>query len=299
MPFRPFARLLSLSIVCLTAFSAPQGAERPRSVAALVVAEASRGVLPTGTFRPRVLETFLRMRIVAAVLDTQAIEGPVPGPTGGLVPASWLRQQLPQQRRAHLTSVRDAWGRPLLYWSDGTNYLVLSLGSGGSPQFDYTADPPYASIARAWAGSDPTNDLLIVNGAAYRGPMSQVELFRRAMADMRSMGTACEAFAVDNNVYPGPVQPIDIVERVEHDLEPIYIRVLPKLDPWGNPFHFWSDTQSYALVSYGPDGEADFPYSTWGRAEFEALHTGPTTRVEQDLVFVAGQFVQWPAVILP
>ena len=116
------------------------------------------------------------------------------------------------------------------------------------------------------------------------------------MLDLRMAGTAVESFAVDNNVYPGPVEPIDLAERIETTVEPIYIRTLPKVDPWGNPFLFWSDTSHYTLLSYGPDGIPDFPYATWGRAEFDAVHTGLTTRFGADVVFANGQFVQWPTI---
>ena len=47
-----------------------------------------------------------------------------------------------------------------------------------------------------------------------------------------------ESFSVDWNVYPGPVAPIDAVARIETILEPPYIRSLPKVDPWGDPFLF-------------------------------------------------------------
>ena len=246
--------------------------------------------------RPEVLETFLRMRVLAAVLDTQAVEAAYPGPTDGLVPVSSLANRLTAGVRSHGGAVRDAWNNPLLYWSDGRDYLILSLGSDGKMQFNYGVVPPYANIHTGWAGSDPTNDLLIVDGVAYRGPASQSELLRRAMGELRSLGTACESFAVDNNLYPGPVQPIDVVDRIETVVEPWYIRALPKVDPWGNPYLFWSDTTHYALVSYGADGIPDYTYSTWGRTEFEALHTGPTTRFGQDLVFASGAFVQWPTI---
>jgi len=246
--------------------------------------------------RPEVLETFLRMRVLAAVLDTHAIEAAYPGPTDGLVPVSSLGSQIISRVRSHGGAVRDAWNNPLLYWSDGRDYLILSLGSDRTMQFDYDASPPYANVRTGWAGSDPTNDLLIVDGVAYRGPASQSELLRQAMRELRSMGTACESFAVDNNVYPGPVQPIDSVGRIETVVEPWYIRVLPIIDPWGNPYLFWSDTTHYAIVSYGPDGMPDYPYASWSRTEFVALHTGPTARFGQDLVFASGAFVQWPAI---
>ena len=246
--------------------------------------------------RPEVLETLLRMRVVAAVLDTQAVENPYPGPTVGLVPVASLGNQLVSRARSLGGSVRDGWNNPLLYWSDGRSYLLLSLGSDRTMQFDYDASPPYANVAKGWAGSDPTNDLMIVDGVVFRGPASQSELLRRAMIELRTTGTACESYAVDNNIYPGPVEPIDMVARIESSLEWIYIRVLPLVDPWGNPYRFWSDTTRYALVSYGPDGIPDSPYAPWGRTEFEAMHVGPTTRFGADLVFASGAFVQWPAI---
>ncbi|HJQ98314.1 MAG TPA: type II secretion system protein GspG [Candidatus Polarisedimenticolaceae bacterium] len=232
------------------------------------------------------------MRILVAVIEIQAVEGAYPGPTEGLVPMSSLASV-----RGRGAAVRDAWNNPLLYWSDGRDYVIVSLGSDRTMQFDYAGYPPYANVPAGWAGSDPTNDLLIVDGFAYRGPASQAELLRRAMGEIRRLGTACESFAVDNNIYPGPVQPTDVVARIEGAIAPVYLRVLPKLDPWGHPYLFWSDTTHYAFVSYGPDGTPDFPYTTWGRAEYGGLSGGSTTRFGADLVFVDGEFVQWPAVV--
>ena len=250
------------------------------------------GAPSSGGLRPEVLETFLRMRILVAVIEIQAVEGAYPGPTEGLVPMSSLASV-----RGRGAAVRDAWNNPLLYWSDGRDYVIVSLGSDRTMQFDYAGYPPYANVPAGWAGSDPTNDLLIVDGFAYRGPASQAELLRRAMGEIRRLGTACESFAVDNNIYPGPVQPTDVVARIEGAIAPVYLRVLPKLDPWGHPYLFWSDTTHYAFVSYGPDGTPDFPYTTWGRAEYGGLSGGSTTRFGADLVFVDGEFVQWPAVV--
>lgn len=192
--------------------------------------------------------------------------------------------------------LRDAWGRPILYWSNGPSYIVASLGADGLAQFDYTLDPPYTGVPRGWAGTDPADDLLIVDGIAYRGPSSQTELVRRAIADIRSAGTACESFGVDYNIYPGPVTPMDALSSIGSELEPIYIRVLPILDPWGQPYRFWSNTRSYAIVSYGVDGQPDYPYAMWGQAEFEALAVGAAALVGPDVVFVNRQLVQWPGI---
>ena len=245
--------------------------------------------------RPKVLETFLRMRILAAVVDNQADEGSYPGPTDGLVAVSSLDDDVLAGVRRCGGSARDAWGNALLYWSDGQDYFILSLGSDKAAQFDYNAVPPYANVSMGWTSSSG-DDLMIVNGVAYRGPASQRELLRRAMSEMRSAGTATESFAVDKDVYPGPVEPIAVATRVAADLEPIYIKTLPTVDPWGNPYLFWSDTQHYGIVSYGPDGVPEYPYANWGLTEFTSLHTGPTVRFGQDLLFVDGAFVQWPSV---
>jgi len=116
------------------------------------------------------------------------------------------------------------------------------------------------------------------------------------MAELRSAGTACESYAVGNNVYPGPVTPIDALTRVASSLQPIYIRQLPIMDPWGHPYLFWSNTQSYALLSYGVDGLPDHPYDLWGQSDFEAVATGASTLIGPDVIFVNGQFRQWPGI---
>jgi len=247
--------------------------------------------------RSDVTDTFLRMRILAAVLDSESAEArPFPGPTPGLVPATVLRDEIEPSHRKYLGSARDAWGHPLLYWSDGRSFMLLSVGSDGEPEFDYSAEIPFASIPRRFTGVDPTSDLIVVDGIAWRGPASQTDLLARAMADLRSLGTAVESYAIDNNVYPGPVAPIAPVETIETDLSPVYIRAMPKIDPWTDAYLYWSDATGYAIVSLGSDGIPDDDYAAWGREEFQAFHPGATAVPGRDIVFVDGAFVQWPLI---
>ena len=253
-----------------------------------VLGESSSGV------SREVLESFFRLRLVAATLDTYAVTEPLPGPTPGLVPLAWLRGRLPADRFARPGTIQDAWGSPLYYWSDGVRYALLSYGADRRPQFDYDPTTPYLGVPRAWVGTEPADDLMIVDGITYRGPFSRGETVVRAAAELRAIGTAMESWAVDYNLYPGPVEPIDAVARVEADLEPIYIRVLPRVDPWGSPYRVWSDRSAYAIVSYGSDGKPDLPYDTWTRADFDSLTPLETTWPEQDLLFVAGRFVRSP-----
>jgi type IV pilus assembly protein PilA len=125
---------------------------------------------------------------------------------------------------------------------------------------------------------------------------------KRSMADMRSAGTAAEAYAVDFNHYPaaaaaGPmVWPSGLSmpstsfgvpgAGVNAQLAPTYIRVLPMTDGWNSWFLYKSTTtqQHYAIASLGKDG-----------ASQGAGASAETTNFNADIIFVDGQFLQYPA----
>jgi len=121
---------------------------------------------------------------------------------------------------------------------------------------------------------------------------------KRTMGDMRSAGTAAEAYAVDFNHYPaaaGYTLPTGLTlgtgtfgsatSGFNGQVVPTYIRVLPVADGWQSYFTYSADTnkQNYAIRSYGKNGSADTP--VWGE----------TTTFNDDIIFVDGQFVQYPA----
>ncbi len=123
---------------------------------------------------------------------------------------------------------------------------------------------------------------------------------KRSMGDMRSAGTAAEAYAVDFNHYPaaagyslpsgfgslptttfGTTAP----SSLNFQVVPTYIRVLPLTDGWQSYFMYGTggtNQQHYAIVSYGKNGTSDTPL--WGE----------TTNFNDDIIFVDGQFVQYP-----
>ena len=102
---------------------------------------------------------------------------------------------------------------------------------------------------------------------------------KRSMADLRSIGTASEAYAVDNNFYP-----IGALAAVEPLLEPIYIKAMPLADGWNN-----------AMVYLGAAGGIGYTVSSTGKdGAPEAWAGGMTHDFECDIVFIEGQFVQWP-----
>lgn len=132
--------------------------------------------------------------------------------------------------------------------------------------------------------------IAIPNGMTAMGRSRQ----KRTMADLRSIATASEAYAVDHKVYPHATG----MSSLAPELEPTYIKHLPLVDGWGNPIHYqcWSrlggdDCDSYAFGSAAKDGQ-------WER---EALrdYDGDrgTTNFDCDIVFMNGSFVEYPEAV--
>ncbi len=109
---------------------------------------------------------------------------------------------------------------------------------------------------------------------------------KRTSADIRTIGTAIEAYAVDNGRYPaGILEPTPVGEgSLGEMLSPIYIHVIPASDAWGNPILYVSDEEgaSYRLSSPGKDGV------------FTPGAQGPTAGFDADIIFKNGNFIAWP-----
>jgi hypothetical protein len=108
---------------------------------------------------------------------------------------------------------------------------------------------------------------------------------RRAMDDLRVIGTALETFAVDNSRYPTTTG-WESVDAIRPWLEPAYIHQLPETDPWGMPYQVWSDGQSYRIVCTGADRAMDRDWSV-------SVESGSSGDAAVDLVFGDGQFLRW------
>ena len=117
------------------------------------------------------IESFFRLRVAAAALAAKQQTSAFPYQPDGLRPITdalrpgWFTSKLLQG-----WSVRDLWGGQILYWSDGYHYMLVSLGSDGLPEFDYSGSPPYAAVPPGWSGVNTAHDLVIVNGVEIRGP---------------------------------------------------------------------------------------------------------------------------------
>ncbi|HWS72317.1 MAG TPA: prepilin-type N-terminal cleavage/methylation domain-containing protein [Thermoanaerobaculia bacterium] len=112
---------------------------------------------------------------------------------------------------------------------------------------------------------------------------------KRTMADIRTIATAWEARATDQNSYAAagyswPATAVDY-PTLSSRLAPTYIKTLPQNDGWGNPYGFANDTpgQVYGIRSGGKDGSF---------TNTQAI--GPTTTFDSDIVYSNGSFMCFP-----
>jgi type II secretion system protein G len=111
---------------------------------------------------------------------------------------------------------------------------------------------------------------------------------KRTTADMRSLATAVEAYATDNNHYPNATD----VEGLRPLLTPTYMRNIPSRDGWTREYRYaaWArerELDSYAIGSAGKDG-------IWQHDKVDEYAQGPTRSFDCDLIFANGSFVQYP-----
>ena len=95
---------------------------------------------------------------------------------------------------------------------------------------------------------------------SLRGPRLDKAKRTKAQADIAELKTALDSYHSDNGYYPTTDQGLRaLVTMPTTGIVPLvydtggYIERLPK-DPWGNPYFYRSDGNSYVLKSLGPDG---------------------------------------------
>jgi general secretion pathway protein G len=106
---------------------------------------------------------------------------------------------------------------------------------------------------------------------------------KRTMADMRSIGTAIESYAVDNNFYPKGLTNAGSAAISTH-VSPIYMKTVPTSDGWNNAWDCDSNANGnqYTITSAAKDGQQG------------AQTGGQTQDFNCDIMFAGGQFFQWP-----
>ena len=111
---------------------------------------------------------------------------------------------------------------------------------------------------------------------------------KRSMADMRSIGTAVESYAVDVNFYPisSSLVTLDSLDPAVIGLEPIYIKLAPTKDGWGGLYLYASDAggagSDYTVVSYAKDKKVS------------ATSAQATNDFDCDIIFQNGTFTAYP-----
>jgi general secretion pathway protein G len=101
---------------------------------------------------------------------------------------------------------------------------------------------------------------------------------KRTMADMRSIGTAVESYAIDSNLYPVG----GTLAAIAASIEPVYIKVLPDTDGWNHTIDYDSAGTDYTVLSTGKDGAGT------------SCAAGTTTTFNDEICFVNGQFIRYP-----
>jgi hypothetical protein len=110
--------------------------------------------------------------------------------------------------------------------------------------------------------------------------------WRKTMADLRSLATAVEMRATDENRYPNVR-----FEELEALIVPTYIREVPKVDSWGTPYLYVADGEHYRFVSAGADRRFE-----WGSRHLDRTRTEATLADDSDadIIFQDGTFLQSP-----
>ena len=104
---------------------------------------------------------------------------------------------------------------------------------------------------------------------------------KKSMSDLRTIGTAIEAYATDTASYPQNMANWAALKPI---IDPYFIKMPPDADGWSNVWDAstTANGSDYSLASYGKDGLLG---SRTG---------GQTSDFNCDIVFSQGQFFQWP-----
>jgi len=216
------------------------------------------------------------------------------------LPADWIPigsylKHLPETYRTRLPST-DGWGHEFLIGAVDDQLVVLSGGQNGVPDAIDLLEAVAEEINEPGSLTDLHGDdiVLLVGREVVNNPQTPRDRRKRAMADLRAIGTAVETYAIDNDHYPGQPQGLLDLSNVESDLEPLYIRTVPMKDPWGNDYLYWSNEVGYVLVSMGADSHLDRSYRVEAGSLSAMKFVGEFDDPQTDIVFADGQFVQWP-----
>ena len=110
---------------------------------------------------------------------------------------------------------------------------------------------------------------------------------KRSMSDMRTIGTAIEAYAVDWSFYPDQAADA-VIGTIAIHIAPIYVKKVPGGDGWREPFMVRSESRFYTLGSAGRDRvfESGLDNGNYDRP--------PTSIMDCDIIYSNGTFISYP-----
>ncbi len=108
---------------------------------------------------------------------------------------------------------------------------------------------------------------------------------KRSMADIRTIGTAVEAYAVDNSNYP-TVSYGEVVDLAPN-IEPTYVKRVPRADGWNFPLQAFSSPVGYTIGAAGRD-------KVFQNGDFDTYTLGPTGNMDCDITYSNGSFTVYP-----
>lgn len=80
----------------------------------------------------------------------------------------------------------------------------------------------------------------------------------KAATDVKTISESLHMFKLDNGFYPSTADGIQTLVqpggKAPNPNPDGYLNKLP-IDPWGNPYAYFSDGQRYVVKSYGADGQ--------------------------------------------
>jgi type II secretion system protein G len=110
---------------------------------------------------------------------------------------------------------------------------------------------------------------------------------KRSMSDLRTVGTAVEAYAVDMAFYPDFGE-ADFDATWVAFLEPTYVKVTPERDGWRNGFRARSQSRYYTIASPARDDAFE---ATLDDVSYTDRETGD---FDCDIVYSNGTFISYP-----
>ena len=101
---------------------------------------------------------------------------------------------------------------------------------------------------------------------------------KRTMSDIRTIGAAVEAYAVDNVDYPTAVT----LPAIKAVIDPIFFNAMPLIDGWSNVIRADSTPSSYTIYSQGKDGIG------------ATCSPGTTSAFDDEICYSNGRFQRYP-----